>query len=34
MIEALATTKPDRDAAVMAADIATESLWRFLDGVY
>ena len=34
MIVALATTKPERDAAVMATDIATESLWRFLDGVY
>ena len=34
MIEALTTSESDRAAAVMAADIATESLWRFLDGVY
>ena len=34
MIEALTTSESDRAAAVVAADIAAESLWRFLDGVY
>lgn len=34
MVVSLARTDGEREAALEAVDAATESLWRFLDGVY
>ena len=34
MIQALTTEESDREAAVMASEVATTALWQFLDEVY
>ena len=34
MVRVLASTESDEEAALEAVDGATDSLWRFLDGVY